>query len=658
MRVGSAHCLLHLLAVILPAVVPFEQCLTARCTCQGHIPWEPATQCGCRCSALQSPRASAPSSYTHSVCNAFNGKPSCCAHESIEAAISSLGAEWEANPRYSYICRRAWELVLCALLCDPELATTRTLAVTTTSLAVRGIMAGYQSCDSDSDFELDPSVQYRYGPVTWIQFPDNDCKVVEKFCGMSGGTVREYLGAIVGFQLPVLSDPGSTLTVWPQCTSFYEGDLGGVNQSELLALQSEEQCARECSINLFSRIEATTLLPSVQVLCECSAGWSKCPGTAGNITAMVRWIYGVSVAEACALLEPESTCLTTCGVRLAASGPQFIGTPPADVGDACNQAMTNSAACSTLLNRILLGTPPAPVVLDHTDATHSAASGDIVATVSGPSPSSGMDSNRIVMVVIILMISLGTLIIVVVYSKREAIEEIYDNWFPKHEVVHEWVDEEEEEGCPQYPSTTTQHASKSRNDYWTEGAWQSSPPPKYSTRPAPSAPHVPRPQSATTSSSSTEDANHVPQQENFYWSDEEKSQQQQQHSKDVFDRSDTGLESSITAAQVAWHIHQEQWEAFQRNPPKEIKFGDIPWLPILEEEGIQWQIPDVVVELPLDVMKLGLIWHPDKFQQRYGANLIIEDRERIMNKVVAISQTLNNSRDALKTATIVEVSSI
>lgn len=40
--------------------------------------------------------------------------------------------------------------------------------------------------------------------------------------------MREYLGAIVGFQLPVLSDPGSTLTVWPQCTSFYEGDLGGV----------------------------------------------------------------------------------------------------------------------------------------------------------------------------------------------------------------------------------------------------------------------------------------------------------------------------------------------------------------------------------------------------------------------------------------------
>lgn len=114
----------------------------------------------------------------------------------------------------------------------------------------------------------------------------------------------------------------------------------------------------------------------------------------------------------------------------------------------------------------------------------------------------------------------------------------------------------------------------------------------------------------------------------------------------------------VTDSHVVCVLYGTQWEAFQRNPPKEIKFGDIPWLPILEEEGIQWQIPDVVVELPLDVMKLGLIWHPDKFQQRYGANLIIEDRERIMNKVVAISQTLNNSRDALKTATIVEVSSI
>lgn len=51
-------------------------------------------------------------------------------------------------------------------------------------------MAGYQSCDSDSDFELDPSVQYRYGPVTWIQFPDNDCKVVRGVQGADGKYCR------------------------------------------------------------------------------------------------------------------------------------------------------------------------------------------------------------------------------------------------------------------------------------------------------------------------------------------------------------------------------------------------------------------------------------------------------------------------------------
>lgn len=39
--------------------------------------------------------------------------------------------------------------------------------------------------------------------------------------------------------------------------------------------------------------------------------------------------------------------------------------------------------------------------------------------------------------------------------------------------------------------------------------------------------------------------------------------------------------------------------------------------------------------------KYVMRWHPDKFQQRYGPRLCESDKERILDRVKAVSQAVN-----------------
>lgn len=87
---------------------PRRQCLTARCTCQGHAAEDPDNQCGCSCEAVQDPGA-AVTGYTHSVCSKFDFVPSCCADARIENAIREYAAQ-ATIAQVTEECQPSWEV--------------------------------------------------------------------------------------------------------------------------------------------------------------------------------------------------------------------------------------------------------------------------------------------------------------------------------------------------------------------------------------------------------------------------------------------------------------------------------------------------------------------------------------------------------------------
>ena len=87
-------------------------------------------------------------------------------------------------------------------------------------------------------------------------------------------------------------------------------------------------------------------------------------------------------------------------------------------------------------------------------------------------------------------------------------------------------------------------------------------------------------------------------------------------------------------------------EIFHSNSTTSLKFSDLPW----PSDGNTKQMIDLVVkwsELKTDEEKKKFLkeqqvrWHPDKFLQRCGKRLHIDDREQIIEQVKELSQEIN-----------------
>ncbi len=82
-----------------------------------------------------------------------------------------------------------------------------------------------------------------------------------------------------------------------------------------------------------------------------------------------------------------------------------------------------------------------------------------------------------------------------------------------------------------------------------------------------------------------------------------------------------------------------------------LHFDDVPWPKNSKnvESMIQVLMCDVSKENQQDFKKFvrtqQLIWHPDKFMQKFGQRLVPEDTDRILERVTALSQALNKIGD-------------
>jgi len=84
-----------------------------------------------------------------------------------------------------------------------------------------------------------------------------------------------------------------------------------------------------------------------------------------------------------------------------------------------------------------------------------------------------------------------------------------------------------------------------------------------------------------------------------------------------------------------------------------VRFGDVPWLPVLETAGAggaeSWRTLGVAERAPVEEKKAALRretmrWHPDRFAQKFGRRLDGGDRERVLEAVVRVAQRINAFR--------------
>ena len=75
----------------------------------------------------------------------------------------------------------------------------------------------------------------------------------------------------------------------------------------------------------------------------------------------------------------------------------------------------------------------------------------------------------------------------------------------------------------------------------------------------------------------------------------------------------------------------------------EIRYNDVPWPPSTDRP-----LPLGLAGGKKAMKKYVLRWHPDKFQQKYGPRLAASDRDRILDKVKAVSQAVNAQWAQLK----------
>ncbi|XP_072014660.1 NF-kappa-B inhibitor-like protein 1 [Amphiura filiformis] len=82
-----------------------------------------------------------------------------------------------------------------------------------------------------------------------------------------------------------------------------------------------------------------------------------------------------------------------------------------------------------------------------------------------------------------------------------------------------------------------------------------------------------------------------------------------------------------------------------------LHFDDVPWPKNSKnvESMIQVLMCDINKENQHDFKKFlrtqQLIWHPDKFMQKFGQRLVPEDKDKILERVTSLSQALNRIND-------------
>jgi len=91
-----------------------------------------------------------------------------------------------------------------------------------------------------------------------------------------------------------------------------------------------------------------------------------------------------------------------------------------------------------------------------------------------------------------------------------------------------------------------------------------------------------------------------------------------------------------------WAEHERLWAEFERSSSA-IAFRDVPWPPRTEGmlKSMAARDGGSVDACKKAHRRCAMRWHPDRWQQRYGARLVAADRERILNQVQAISQAAN-----------------
>lgn len=114
-------------------------------------------------------------------------------------------------------------------------------------------------------------------------------------------------------------------------------------------------------------------------------------------------------------------------------------------------------------------------------------------------------------------------------------------------------------------------------------------------------------------------------------------------------------ERTASRVSVSSAAQDEQWAKFEASSADPIAFRSIPFpnkrtLAIDAKNKEQYK----KVYPPIGMLhacwcthcawQLALRWHPDKFQQRYGARLAPVEHERIMTKVKETFQIINSAR--------------
>lgn len=111
-------------------------------------------------------------------------------------------------------------------------------------------------------------------------------------------------------------------------------------------------------------------------------------------------------------------------------------------------------------------------------------------------------------------------------------------------------------------------------------------------------------------------------------------------------------------AQSRYERFRSDWLAFDARvrllrPDARVGEGDIPWLP---DDGdlaamlSAWlqSVADGGDALQAELKLLRVAWHPDRFMLRCGGFLSDTDRARVLQRVVAVSQRINNALGALQ----------
>lgn len=87
---------------------------------------------------------------------------------------------------------------------------------------------------------------------------------------------------------------------------------------------------------------------------------------------------------------------------------------------------------------------------------------------------------------------------------------------------------------------------------------------------------------------------------------------------------------------LRWHSHEARYAAFSGGDVQSVSLGEIPFLDLGLVEMVSKHCPE-----ELDYRALQARWHPDKFQQKFGAALDAGERAEVMARVHDISVAIN-----------------